>query len=354
MDRKNDLYEFQYISKKYINDDIINLLNIYKKYRNNKESFSNNDISKINNNLKSTIQNIKSRIIVNEELYKRALKYNNNEALRITFENENSEENIILKRIIDYDLFKKSIDSENYDYVKKILGYKPFHYMCSDYEYIISDVIDKYMVSSKINLKKNIAKLIIEKFIENSVSIYNKNNSSNQLSQRGIPFKNLVLNIAIKKENLDAVKYISDDEDYTELNTKDILGNYPIMVSLDCESIDIFEYLIDTGIDCNIKNNSNISLLTLAINKNKIDSIKYILKYRSKIIIDTRESNNCTPLETSINQNNDSIVQLLLNYANKHNINIDINKKNYLGNYPLIDAINKKNYSMVFAIVTTV
>jgi len=47
----------------------------------------------------------------------------------ITFENESSEEYVVLNRIIKYDLFEKALYSGNYNYVKKILGYRPFHYM---------------------------------------------------------------------------------------------------------------------------------------------------------------------------------------------------------------------------------
>ena len=162
----------------------------------------------------------------------------------ITFENESSEEYVVLNRIIKYDLFKKAIDLGNYNYVRKILSYKPLHYMCKDYNEILLDLFIKYLTPNEIDKKENIAKLVIKTFIKTSIAIYNKNNPSDLISDKGIPFKNLILNIAIENKNLDAVKYLSDSSDYNytseEINTKDIKGKYPIFTAIEVDNYDIF------------------------------------------------------------------------------------------------------------------
>jgi len=349
--QKNQLYEQIWIFYKFKNEDIVHLLNLYKKYRDNRRYLSTNDICKLNEDLKNFVLNNKKRAPIEEELYEKAIECDNNDALRISFENENDEDNIVIKRIIKYDLFRKSIDSNSFDYVNKILEYKPLHYMCTDYEEILSDILDKFMTSDEINKKNNIAKLIIRNFIKSSVSVYNKKNPSNPISIKGTPFRNFVLSLAIKKENMDAVKYLSNGCTPSELNTKDIRGNYPIFATLENENTDMIVYLLGRGIDCNIKNSSNTSFLSLAILKNKYDIIQRMLIANNKIIINEKISNNCTPLEIAINREHAGIVHILLSHAHKYNIEMNINEKSNNNNYPLINTINKNNLEMVIAIV---
>jgi len=247
--KNNKLYKLQYTCYKNRNNDkdnvvIIEILNLCKGYKEKKESLSNDDIKKLNDNLKSLVKENKGGLILNEELYKWSIDYHNNEALMITFKNDNSEGSVILNRIIKYDLFKKAIDLGNYNYVRKILSYKPLHYMCKDYNEILLDLFIKYLTPNEIDKKENIAKLVIKTFIKTSIAIYNKNNPSDLISDKGIPFKNLILNIAIENKNLDAVKYLSDSSDYNytseEINTKDIKGKYPIFTAIEVDNYDIF------------------------------------------------------------------------------------------------------------------
>jgi len=264
LEANNKLYKLIYICNKYKNDDIVKFLNLYKGYKEKKESLSNDNVKKLNDNLKSLVKENKDRLLVDEELYKKSLTFNK-EALMITFENESSEENVIINRIIKYDLLTVSINFKNYNSIKKILSYRPLHYMCKDYNKILSNLIDEYLTLSEIDKKENIAKLVIKSFIKASVLIHNKNNPSNLISDKGIPFRNLILNIAIENKNLNAVKYLSDSSDYNysseEINTKDIKGKYPIYTAVEVDNYDIFEYLIKIIDNINIKNNNGISIL---------------------------------------------------------------------------------------------
>jgi len=287
----------------------------------------------------------------------------------------------ILNRIVKYDLFKKSLESRNYNFVKKVLSYKPLHYMCSGYEDILISVINNYMTPSEINKKENIAKLVIEYFIATSYLIYKKNESSKSDSVMKLilnvisnlllknfydifarnnssvyeinssSFRNLVVNIAIRQNNFNTVKYLCKNSNSEEICTKDLKGEYPIFTSVECGNDNIFEYLIKKISNPNIKNNNGISILTLAIIKNRINIVEYLLKHNNNLTINEVDSNGFTPLENAINQNNDKIVHMILNYGINNNIKINIGMKDYGGNFPLIKAINKKNFEMTFSII---
>jgi len=273
----------------------------------------------------------------------------------ITFENESSEEYVVLNRIIKYDLFEKALYSGNYNYVKKILGYRPFHYMWKDYKKIVSDLINIYLTPNEIDKKENIAKLVINSFIKTSVLINNKNNPSNLMSDKGIPFRNLILNIAIENKNLNAVKYLCENSDYNyiseEINTKDLKGKYPIFTAVEVGNYDIFEYLIKKFDNLNIKNNNGISLLNFIINEYEKAMCQYILRNYNNIAIYENDSSGFTPLENAINKNNANIVQMILEYGLKHEIDLNVNEKDSSGNLPLIKAINKNNFDMTYAIL---
>ncbi|ORX79386.1 ankyrin [Anaeromyces robustus] len=354
MEKENKFYELRYTNCIFRNDDIIKFLNLYKKCKMNKEIFSDDDICNINNDLKNIIHDIKNRIHINEDLYKISINNHNDETLRITFENDTSEESIIRRRIIQYNLFDKSLDSNNYNYVEKILGYKPLHYMCKNYEEILSNLINKYLTPTEMDKNKNIAKLVISKFIKTSIIIYNKNNPFRTISKEGISFRNLVLNIAIKNKNLEAVKYLCRSSDYwsssNEINTMDIKREYPIFSAIEYNCYNIFKYLIKRIHNRNIKNSNGLSILTFIIMKNNVDMAKNLLKYEN-IFINEKDSNSFSPLEYAINQNNAKIVELILNYGIKYNMEISVNKKDDKRKYPLIEAIYKKNFDMVFSIL---
>jgi len=49
----------------------------------------------------------------------------------------------------------------------------------------------------------------------------------------------------------------------------------------------------------------------------------------------------------AIRKNNTDIVQLLIDYANKNNIILELNEKNKEGDYPLLLAIIKNNVDIV-------
>ncbi len=53
------------------------------------------------------------------------------------------------------------------------------------------------------------------------------------------------------------------------------------------------------------------------------------------------------PLLWAINKNNIEMVQLLMKYANQHQIILKLNEKKINGNYPILNAISNKNIEIV-------
>jgi len=57
------------------------------------------------------------------------------------------------------------------------------------------------------------------------------------------------------------------------------------------------------------------------------------------------------PLLYAAQNNNTKIVKLIIDYANNHNIELNLNKKNDYGKYPLLYAIKNNNIEMVKVLI---
>lgn len=319
---------------KFNNSFILNFLNLYK----SRDMIIYEDFFHLNEGIEESILNEKDKIYINDTMYDKALEKENYEALRILYENENSEENEILNRIIKYDLLELSVKTNNYNFVKNILYYQSFDCKYIKYEKIINEAIE--------NNNIEIAKLLIKTFI-NSIPLIDRNNKKFNKIYQNQCF-NLILNLAIKSNNMTIIHYIMDKNEFkynTDINIKDIKGEYPILKAFYFNNIDIFKYLLDHGANCNVKNNNGVSLLMLAIHQNKIDIINLLLKYH--VNINEKDHNGITPLEKAVNQNNSDIVRLFINHSIRRKIKISINDKDASGNTPLIKAVNQNNATIV-------
>ena len=247
---------------------------------------------------------------------------------------------------------KKSIESNDYNYVKKILNIKPFKYKCMNYDEILIKAIEGLNDSN--NGRKKISKLLIDSFVYNS-NTNNNNNSEDTLTNT--PYEqqyfNLILNILIKKQNLETIKYLIESEEYKtnlDVNAKDINGECPLINALYQENNEMIKYLIEHGGNCNIKNNHGIPLLVLAIQIQNYEIVNYILE-KPNIHINEKCKGGYSAFMTAINQNNTDLVESILNYATDNNILININVKDANGNYPIAKAFNKKNFDMVILLM---
>eukprot|EP00833_Pecoramyces_ruminatium_P007239 jgi/Orpsp1_1/1181271/evm.model.c7180000076561.1 len=116
---------------------------------------------------------------------------------------------------------------------------------------------------------------------------------------------------------------------------------------------DILEYIInnylniDDSIDSIDRSRIIIKIIRLSIKNNKIDLIKYLLE--QKIEFDNRDKYRKFPLFKTIRQNNESeelieIVKLLLDYAEKENIDVNIIENGYT----LLTLSYELNYKNIF------
>jgi len=304
-----------------------------------------------NDSLNEKLKKEKGKLKIDEYMYRKADEKEFNDVLRILFKNDDCSKNILYRRIIKYNLLEKSIESEDRDYIEKLLNIKPFNYKCMNYNKILIKVIEGLKNSN--NDRKRISKLFIDSFIYDSNNICNNSNDTLTNITYDQQYFNLILNISIKNHNMEAIKYLMEDEEYKinlDINIKDINSEYPLINALYQEQNEILKYLIEHGGDCNIKNNHGIPLLVLAIQKNNPEIVKYILE-KPGIHINEKCPNGYSAFMSAVNQNNTDFVELIINYSNDNSIPININEKDASGNYPITKAINKNNFDMVILLM---
>lgn len=92
--------------------------------------------------------------------------------------------------------------------------------------------------------------------------------------------------------------------------------------------------------------------LLKAVENDDIKMTVLLMGYANKygVNLEIREKNNdygTYPLVQAVNNNNIEMVQLLLKYADSHEIKLDLNKKTCWGSYPLLEATIKDNITIV-------
>lgn len=132
---------------------------------------------------------------------------------------------------------------------------------------------------------------------------------------------------AIKEYKKEEVKYILNNFDNLNINKKDAEGNNPLLL---CITLSV---LLPNS------NKSVIKMVQLLIN--------YANKHNVKMELNEKNKDGAYPLYFAITGNNPEIVQLLINYANQHHIILELNRIDQYGNYPLILAVNGDNAKIV-------
>eukprot|EP00833_Pecoramyces_ruminatium_P001035 jgi/Orpsp1_1/1175067/evm.model.c7180000052510.2 len=290
---------------------------------------SKNKTSIHNTTLNEALKKEKEKLNIDEYMYRKADEKEYNDILRILFINDRNSKNKLYMRIIKYNLLEKSFESNDYNYVKKVFNIKPFNYKCINYDKILIKAIEGLKDSN--NDRKKISKLFIDSSIYDSINVNNDSDDTlNNISYNQYYF-NLLLNFSIKNNDMEAIKYLIENEEYKtnlDINVKDINGEYPLINALYQEQNEIIKYLIEHGGNCNIKNNNGIPLLVLAIQKNNDEIVEYILQ-KPGININEKCENGYSAFMTAINQNNTNLVELILDYSD---IVININEKDAIDN----------------------
>jgi len=300
---------------KFNNGFILNLLIHYK----------NKDLTY--SKLKCLLSKENKKIIITDNMYECAIKSNNYVAIKILFENEIFiNKNIALKKILKYNILLNSVETEDLNFVKRILSYKDFNFRNLRYrEILITAIINDETINSS---QYKIAKLLIKSLLKPPYS-------------SGI-YKNSVLNIAIEIGNFYLIKYLIENEDFKytkeEINSKDLKGHYPIIEAISNKNFKIFNYLLEKGADYNTINNYGVPLLFLALHLNDIEYIISLVndKTHNKIDVNILDNNGYTPLIISYINKYMDIFNYLIEYS-------DINQKDKYGHSILYYVIKNKD-----------
>ncbi|ORX82034.1 ankyrin [Anaeromyces robustus] len=329
-DGKNNFLNVIFNAIKFNNEFILKLLILYKN--------KNMTIT----TLKRLITEEKKKITITDEMYDVAFNNNNYMALKILFENEHfNYDSVALKRIIKYNLIVNSVKTNDYYFIKKVLNYKKLNFKNFKYEEILTEAFKNNMEFNTNSNDNNIVKLLVKSLIKQPYTEYK--------------YINLLLNIAIKVNNMNLVHYLIESEDikyaFKEINTKDLRGEYPVIVALSNKNIEIFELFLRMGADYNTKNNSGIPLIFLAVYLNDIDFIFTLVndKTRNKININELDGNGYTPLIYSYIYSYIYGYKDIFNYLLEYS---DINKKDKYGHNILYYAVEGNDSKTVKDLIT--
>jgi ankyrin repeat protein len=344
---------------------VLNLLKIYR----NRDPLSDEELLNL-------VNKEKANILVDECMYKNAIGVNNFKAIRIIFGHDTSDEDIIFRRINKYELLEKAILLDDYYLVKNILSYETFNFTNINSKKIFSEAsqnnnmkIMKLLIRKSLNAfatKRN--KKVSQKDPSSSSSSSSSTTtltSSSSSSSSSITtltsspssspstttlsydshHLNLILNSAIEALNFPMVKYILENDEFKhhiDINQPDSSDKHPIISAFYTKNIDMFNFIIEHGANCNTKNINGIPLLHLAIDNNP-SLVKYILK--QNVDINEKDASGNYPLIKAINKNNIDVVILLIEYAIPSGIDLNIIDMN--GNTPITLAY-KLNYQNIF------
>jgi len=123
-------------------------------------------------------------------------------------------------------------------------------------------------------------------------------------------------------------------------------GNYPFL-----EAVNIKNY--ELGLNILYKNNKEMyfhNLFLKLINKVNFEAVKLLIEYANKnniiLELNAKDKDGKYPLLEVIKVKNFELVTLLIEYADKNGIILNLNKKNE-DKYPLLEVIKNNNIEMI-------
>ncbi|ORY84554.1 ankyrin [Neocallimastix californiae] len=161
-------------------------------------------------------------------------------------------------------------------------------------------------------------------------------------------FLTLILNLAIKTNNFEVVKYLIENKELSsklDINTKDRNNEFPIiiaqdLVTNDLTNIKIFKFLLDHHANTNL-DKFGYSLLCYAIIKNDLKTIEYLMDHNVNINLKKNKYGyGHSVLDIAIQTGNKDAFLILIN-----NDKININTTNSQEELPLITLLKSKLYS---------
>jgi ankyrin repeat protein len=172
---------------------------------------------------------------------------------------------------------------------------------------------------------------------------------------------------AIQHNNIEVVKlllaYANDHRILVDINKKNHQGNYALLQSIKQNNKDLLQLLIDYSHLHSVVLNINDKYydhhdeceyfpVLEAIKQNNIEIVKLLIEYSEErsIVLNMNEKTGLrhSPLLEAIDQSNTDMVQLILEYVKKHTIPLNINQYPW-GNLlnPFYRATNKNNEKII-------
>ncbi|ORX86540.1 ankyrin [Anaeromyces robustus] len=139
-----------------------------------------------------------------------------------------------------------------------------------------------------------------------------------------------------KKELMDLIfKYANNNNIFLDVHKKDIDGNFPLLLAVQSNNIEIIQLFIDYANENNIILNFNEKIknklensITIAIWNNDMDIVNLIIDYSNKnnIILEVdSETVGNLPIVSAISNNNIKMMELLIKYANEKILIYELN-----------------------------
>jgi len=348
--------------------------------------------------LKEMVFKEETKILYNDTVYYNAIHEGNYEALKLLFNFDGSDQIQILNKIKKFGLLEMAIEEIDYLFVKKIINLKNFDFKYCNLENILLNVskigdlelkklLLKSLISKPVNFEnvdlKNILKeasrynnynyynnkIILEFILEKLLKISFQNFSNIDISSienNDVSYLSLLLNVAIKIGNFKLIQRLVEHKQLKaiiDINVKDYNNEYPIIMAYYVtiyyatefnsmksyiNSLEIFQYLLNHGANCNEKDRDGNSLLLLAIQNKKYNVVKYLLKQNITLTKEDISEGYSLALINAIVQKKIEIIALLLNRNYHKNIHADIPlKSKQYGFTPLIFSY-LLNYNDIF------
>ena len=205
--------------------------------------------------------------------------------------------------------------------------------------------LEKLLLSASkidnINAMKIILKMLSDKSSDDgTISIINKDLNTSYYS--------LIFNVLIKLRDLKTVKYIMENNELKssiDINEKDKNQEYPIIVASyivndDPKAITIFEYLLECGANCNVKDVNGTSLFLLAIKNQNYIILQRLFKQNSTIQLDIDVNSTCSLMKAVYYNQIDKVETLINNKIIDNHCNTNQEKEAILKDCPIIESVN--------------
>jgi len=352
----------------YDNTFILSLLNLYK-----------NRTCLTSYQLKILISSQKNKLKITNKVYRKAINnsiFRSFAPVQLLYLYDGSSKEFLYYKTKKNEIFNYAIEKKNKEIVWRIL-YNEFLNSKSSYfvqvinfkesessigkeaiilfidqlfrhpkKYVINNHSFEFIVMNISKYKvKDLMIYLFEKLSKNSQE--EKGNISNLnlslIEKADSQYLILLLNMAIKINNIELVKYLIENSELKsiKLNLPDRNNEYPLFVALENttrynENIGIFEYILSHTSDVTIKDEFGQSLLSIALINKKYKAASLLLKYKESFELNMHE--NYSPLIKAILQNQLSLVK---SFLSKDNFNQEkdeqpLNKKRVIySNCPL-------------------